>query len=346
MSLKRNFETRFPDRFFLDGQNLSELTNYLRRNNRLGSDEEILRTEKPGEGNMNYVLRVESDQRSFILKQARPWVEKYPQIPAPIERSRVEADFLKQISKHANLTSFCPQLLFSDEENFLIAFEDLGSATDFSFLYKPGTSFEQTEIDSAISFLRTLHELPLEAFPENMEMRKLNHEHIFNFPFQEENGLDLDGIQKGLSLVAQPYVQHVSLKTKIQQAGAIYLSKGHALLHGDYYPGSWLRTSSGIKIIDPEFAFHGPPEFDLGVMIAHMFLSGQEKKVLQRVWKNYQAPANFDTSLLSAFTGIEIMRRLIGIAQLPLTLSISDKINLMSKAAQWIEKENLLKELS
>jgi 5-methylthioribose kinase len=33
-------------------------------------------------------------------------------------------------------------------------------------------------------------------------MRKLNYEHIFEYPFREENGFDLDTVQEGLQAVA------------------------------------------------------------------------------------------------------------------------------------------------
>jgi 5-methylthioribose kinase len=206
-------------------------------------------------------------------------------------------------------------------------------------------SFAREDLTAAIDFLRVLHDLPLSTFPQNLAMRKLNHEHIFHFPFASDNGLDLNAIQKGLLEIAIPFRQNSILKNKISKIGDIYLAQGRSLLHGDFYPGSWLNTEDGLKIIDPEFAFHGPPEFDLGVMMAHMLLAQQNKRTLKRLWKLYQAPANFDTGLLSSFAGIEIMRRLIGIAQLPLSLSIAEKINLMARAGNWIEGKNLVEEL-
>jgi 5-methylthioribose kinase len=346
MSKKDQFLRAFPHHFFLDMEDLAALQEYLARGRHLFDDEEIVYTEKPGEGNMNYVVRVGTNQRHFILKQARPWVEKYPQIEAPVERSLVEATFLQHIQENRLLQDKCPKLLWADQQNYIMAIEDLGKSSDFSFIYDKGEKISPEDLQHAIGFLRTLHALPLSAFPDNMAMRKLNHEHIFHFPFLIKNGLDLDAIQKGLTVVAVPFQENEKLKNKISSFGDIYLSQGRSLIHGDFYPGSWLNTKEGIKIIDPEFAFHGPPEFDLAVMLAHLVMAQQGKSILKKAWKLYQAPANFDLKLLSAFTGIEIMRRLIGIAQLPLSLSISAKINLMAKANEWIEKENLASEIA
>ena len=57
--------------------------------------ESVIAAERAGEGNMNCTLRVRTNERTFILKQARPWVEKYPQIEAPDERALVEAAFYR-----------------------------------------------------------------------------------------------------------------------------------------------------------------------------------------------------------------------------------------------------------
>ena len=43
------------------------------------------------------------------------------------------------------------------------------------------------------------------------------------------------------------------------------MQNGDTLLHGDYYPGSWMRVRERLYIIDPEFSFAGPKEFDLGI---------------------------------------------------------------------------------
>lgn len=342
MSLKNIFDQQLPGVFFLNGNDLASLHFYLQSGNFLQENEHLLSSAKPGEGNMNYVLRINTNHRSFILKQARPWVEKYPQIAAPIERSVVEALFLQNTQEVPELSLYSPRLLWSDPENYILALEDLGEASDYSRIYQREEKISANEISRAVRYLKILHHLPLDRFPGNHAMRHLNHEHIFHFPFRKDNGLDLDAIHKGLSVVALPFKNDEALKKKIQRLGEIYLSQGRSLIHGDFYPGSWLQAKRGLMIIDPEFAFHGPPEFDLAVMFAHLLMANQGKEILKTIWSQYDAPANFDQCLLSAFTGVEIMRRIIGIAQLPLSLSIAEKVNLMANASEWIRKENLL----
>ncbi len=95
---------------------------------------------------------------------------------------------------------------------------------------------------------------------------------------------------------------------------ARYLGPGATLLHGDFFPGSWLHDDSAPWIIDPEFGFYGPPEFDVGVLLAHLNLAGQDDALSEHVWEAYAAPGGFDRSLAQGFAGIEIIRRLLGVS--------------------------------
>ena len=227
-----------------------------------------------------------------------------------------------------------------------MALEDLGAAADFLHLYQRDGNMSVDTMEILTTYLIHLHGLVApESFPANMQMRKLNHEHIFHFPFELDNGLNLDDMQAGLAQRAMRYQQNDTLKSKISALGEVYLGEGKALIHGDFYPGSWLDTDGGLKVIDPEFGFHGPPEFDLGVMMAHMMMAQQPDSTLSFIWNKYSGARTLDPGLLSQFTGVEILRRLIGIAQLPLALSLDEKSQLMATAADWIMHENLIQVL-
>ena len=122
---------------------------------------------------------------------------------------------------------------------------------------------------------------------------------------------------------------------------SLYLAKGKHLLHGDFYPGSWLKTANGLKVIDPEFGFVGPAEFDVGVLVAHLLMAQQPSETIKVFLSTYEASSDFNQSLFARFTGIEIFRRLIGIAQLPLSLTLLQKKNLLETAADYIISERI-----
>ncbi len=325
----------------IDAQQPLALQDYLRRRGWLDTDEKISTVEKPGEGNMNYTRRVITPNRTLIVKQSRNYVEKYPTIAAPADRAVIEGQFYQKLQAIPTLAGQMPQLLGVDKENNILVLEDLGAASDFTFLYQPGCLLSEADTQMLTGYLSALHgqfttRTPDPAFA-NAAMRTLNHEHIFTYPFAEDNGFDLNTIQPELQELAMPYKRNAVLKKRIQELGEVYLADGYpnqsvTLLHGDYYPGSWLQTASGTKIIDPEFCFYGPAEFDLGVMMAHLIMAEQPSTVLNTVLASYQPTTEFDESLRQRFTGVEIMRRLIGLAQLPLSLSIATKRSLLEEA--------------
>ena len=293
-------------------------------------NEMLVKTEPAGESNMNLVLRITTNLRSVILKQSKPFVRKFPQIPAPIERIEIEMCFFQLLEDDEVLRKFSPTVILYDEANHILLLEDLGNGTDYSEIYADGFSWNKNDLQSISRYLSALHELQVSNFPDNIKMKKLNHEHLFEFPFKVENGFDLDTIQPGLQNVSLKYKTDENLKSALGQLGKRYLSHGTTLVHGDFYPASWLKTEHGVRIIDTEFAFMGDCEFDLGVMFAHFDLAKLDSDLKEEFLLHYEH--TFNEKLVDKYRGMEIMRRLIGIAQLPLSLSLEEKKHLLEKA--------------
>ncbi len=295
------------------------------------SGEKPNKSEIAGESNMNLVLRIATNHRKVILKQSKPYVRKFPQIPAPINRIMVEKEFYTLMVSDPILASFSPKVYHFDPENYILLTEDLGKAIDFMEIYSKGFSLSESIIAQLAVYLNALHSLKVSSFPENLEMKQLNHIHIFNFPFEEENAFDLDTVQPGLQALSLTYKRDKELKKAIHTLGEQYLATGKALVHGDFYPTSWLQIGEEIRIIDPEFGFMGDPEFDLGVLFAHFKLSRQANSLKTDFLKKYKN--SYSEAKISQYEAIEIMRRLIGIAQLPLQLNLSEKEELLAAAS-------------
>src|SRR4051794_38950959 len=67
---------------------------------------------RAGAGNMNLTIRITTASgRTFVVKQGRPWVEKYPQIPAPFERTLVEAAFYAAVARDPRVSRVMPAVL-------------------------------------------------------------------------------------------------------------------------------------------------------------------------------------------------------------------------------------------
>ena len=325
----------------------------------------------PGAGNMNRTLRVHLQGHStptLILKQSVPYVAKYPDIPAPIARDQSEAAFYRNISSNPRLAERCPELLGHDHRNHLLCFQDLGAGLDFTHLYPQDPAIvpnatvglEPAFVD-LLGWLSQLHRQALpttvvEAMPQNMAMRELNHEHIFVLPFTANNGLaEFEEVAAWQSeLIDDPHTLQ-----RIEALGALYLGAAEpviahcsTLLHGDFYPGSWLQASvhrtqaeaqnqptSRAHIIDPEFGFVGPAEFDVGVFSAHLTFGGWTHTALEKLLQSYHKPDNFNPKLAAQFSAVEIMRRLLGVAKLPMQTSAATQLRWLDAAATTLRQE-------
>ena len=295
-------------------------------------NESISKIEIPGQGNMNIVLRVYSDQRTFILKQSRPFVQKYPDLAAPVDRIDVEYQFYKLTE--STIADHSAEVLAYSKEHHLMMLTDLGECEDMVTIYTERT-IADVALDKLVDIAYRIHQsTSTDNFPANTSLRELNHQHIFILPFMIDNGFMLDDVQTGLQDVSMEYKRDQSLKSTINRLGDKYLSKGSELIHGDYYPGSWMRSSDQLYVIDSEFSFIGFKEFDLGVMVAHLIMTTSDAVYLDKVIKSYEG--NLDQKVVQQIAGTEIMRRLIGLAQLPLERTLKEKKELLKTAKEFI----------
>lgn len=327
--------------FQLSSEDREGLSLFLRDYGLFEASETVSSLTTAGAGNMNCTLRAKSASRSLIVKQSRPYVEKYPQIAAPLNRTLMEAKFY-EAPHSAVVKAAMPRLLAVIPESHVLVLEDLGSAEDLTTLYS-GEILSTDEIRFLIEFLRHLHHTPVphpQHF-ENREMRELNAQHIFQIPLLPENHLDLDSITPGLKLAGGKLVKDSHFCAAVRTLGEIYLgqvpTKTQSLLHGDFYPGSWLKVGNFLKVIDPEFCFIGPPEFDFGVMLAHLFLAKQPTASIDDFLHTVATDSGgLDLGLIHGFAGVEIMRRLIGVAQLPVQLPLTEKENLLEISTHFV----------
>lgn len=318
---------------------------FLRRRGWIDRDETLHACEKAGEGNMNLTLRVTTDRRSVVLKQSRPWVEKYPQVEAPADRILFEHRFYQRAAAIEDVARLMPEVLAIDAGSYAMLLEDLGEASDFTTLYEGG-SIRDDEIDALAAWAASLHEATRGAADPafaNRAMRSLNHQHIFVLPLSEGLPVALDELEPGLGAAAESIRGRPAFVDAVERLGRVYLDDGPCVLQGDYYPGSWLRTTRGVRVIDPEFCFFGPPEFEMAVSLAHLALAGQPWSKAAHWLEAYRAGGGrpLDEDLLAGFAGVEVMRRIIGLAQLPLPPHDGRRIDLLQRAEAAVTERDL-----
>lgn len=347
MSLRDRFARENPTFPLLSLERPGQVEELLRELGWLEGGESVTGCARAGEGNMNLTLRLRTDRRSLIVKQSRPWVEKYDSIPAPFERAEVERRFYRRVRSIPEVAGRMPALLASSAEHRLLLLEDLGDARDLSSLYRSG----ELTLDDARqlgAYLRALHGATRGEGPAdlaNRAMRALNHEHLFEVPYAEEPAVDLEALEPGLAGAARELRADRALRREVAAMGERYLADGPVLVHGDFFPGSWLRLpAGGLAVIDPEFCFYGDAELDLGVAVAHLVLSrhsfGVDDELIHAAVDPDPA-VRVHESLVARYAGVEVIRRLIGVAQLPIVPTDGFRASMLQRARVAILEQTL-----
>lgn len=327
---------------YFDETTPEKIQQYLKEKTFLTDTESIVSLTKAGDGNMNATLKVETSlDKMWVVKQSRPFVKKFPELDAPEERIIAESTFYSLIeNKHPQKYSM-PKLQFLDEVNRLAIFDFEKNSQDGTFLYafgNEGAAEISTELEKALigiaEWLAGLHSMNVEdqlqnTVLQNREMAEFQRNQTLEVPFQKLMN------QMKATLVPDPlYVEawnafrtsgflsaRNSLDTRFRRATT-------TLVHGDFFPKNWLFLPEGkVKIIDPEFCFFGPAEYDLGVMVAHLHLAGISPQIIGRIFTAYISKNPLADGLLTdSFARFEIIRRLIGLAKLPVAEKRADEL--------------------
>lgn len=329
MTLRQDMIRAHPDFPWLEPGRPEPVERILRLQGILDGRTRVVGTERAGQGNMNLTLRVflEGDQavKSLIVKQSRPWVEKYDFIAAPWDRALMEAAFYERVQAIYEVESRMPRFLGSDRDARVLVLEDLGPSRDFTEIYTSRIIEPRTLVELA-GYLKSLHDATRgQADPrlDNLEMRQLNHTHMYHVPLADPPAVDLDAIERGLCDAARTLRDDAGYRARVQELADDYLvPDGECLLHGDFFPGSWLKGSwlkgslpFSARVIDPEFCFFGNPLFDVGVCVGHLALAQIDRRIAQTFIDAY---GSRDHAAIARIAANEVMRRLIGVAQLPL----------------------------
>jgi 5-methylthioribose kinase len=285
---------------------------------------QVVDVEPAGDGNINWVrrVRVRGTTRSFVVKQARPALERFPEYRAPTERIVFEARWY-EIARGLAPDPVCPQLLRFDEAERVLVLEDLGRAERLDAALA-------READAGACFavlgrcLGAVHaattEPALAARFANDAMRRLHGDHIFFLPLRP-NGFPLPA---RLRARAEELWRDTELVGIADAMYARYLAPRGALVHGDVQAGNVLLAAGGPKLLDAEIAHVGDPAFDLGTLIAHALLPalarGRDAQALpfaEAAWGAYRERAYGLVSFADAarHAGFEMLRRTIGAAR-------------------------------
>ncbi len=244
---------------------------------------EALEAEEVGDGNLNLVFKVRAKadaKRTIVFKQAVPYLRLVGDSwPLPTDRARIEAQALEIEARLC--PEHTPKVYFYDPDMYLIAMQNL---TDHIIMRKgliKGIKYPLFAKHIGKFMARTLgntSDLVLDYRTKklevarfiNPELCKITEDLVFTEPYRrtDRNPYHIELEPQVLALQADE-----ALRVQVAQMKEKFMTQAQALVHGDLHTGSIMINQTETYVIDPEFAFYAPMGFDIGAVIANLFLS-------------------------------------------------------------------------
>lgn len=249
---------------------------------RLGGSAKQWQAREVGDGNLNLVFIVEGSAGAVVVKQALPYVRLVGESwPLPLSRAHYEHLALQEQAQWA--AAYVPQIYMHDETMALTVMEYLVPHIILRKGLIGGNNYPQMAEHLGMFLARTLFHtsdlyLPaaskkakIAAYLENTAMCKISEDLIFDEPYFSApmNRHTLPYLDD----IAQSFKEDVELKLAVQEMKWRFLNHAEALLHGDLHTGSVMVTETDTRAIDPEFAFYGPMGFDVGAILANLWMA-------------------------------------------------------------------------
>jgi 5-methylthioribose kinase len=256
--------------------------NYLRTQGRIGSGP--AQVETLGWGVSNVVLRIRTDERTFILKQSRPRLRTCDAWFSNVDRVYREQEVMQLL--HPLLPPLTvPEVLFCDRANYAFA---MSHAPPEAEVWKETLLAGRVDMavgERAGQVLGLMHE----ATAKNPALVE---------PFRDSTVF--------VQLRVEPFYQRIQ-ERRPEVADAIgriverMLSIDEALCHGDYSPKNILTHRHGFTLVDYETGHHGDPTMDLGFFLSHLILkafhrptvSQQFFDLTETFWRSYFGTVTF-----------------------------------------------------
>jgi 5-methylthioribose kinase len=232
--------------------NADNLRSYLR--NRSGLVPQTIRVDALGGGVSNIVLRVETPERAFVLKQSRPQLRTRDLWLSDLDRIYREQEVMQVL--HPILPEFVPEILFADRPNY--AFAMSAAPADHrvwkQMLLAGDVDLSLGERTGAV--LGRIHQ----ATAENPSLVESFRDHT-----------------AFIQLRVDPFYRRVQerrpeVADAVEPLVAQMLSLKEALCHGDYTPKNLLIHGDGFTLVDYETAHFGDPTMDIGLFLCHLVL--------------------------------------------------------------------------
>ena len=231
--------------------------------------------DEDNDGFINFIFRIMDDRgKSFILKQARPYMRIFDGESLDVSRNKLEYQTMRIRSGICH--DYVPEIFHVDFENNAFIMEDLKAYRPLRFELSKMKRFNELaeQISEYMSksnfytseyFLLSEDHKRLQAAFINIEMRDIMENATFIKDYFND-GKKRDDTHEAIVkwIWKQETVQIETLKSR-----DIFMKKGQCLVHGDLHTSNVLIRENSLKVIDMEYTFMGPFSADMGYFLAN-----------------------------------------------------------------------------
>ncbi|CAH0532769.1 5-deoxyribose kinase [Vibrio stylophorae] len=242
---------------------------------------EGLEIKELSDGNINYVYKIvdPATNRSLILKQADICLRSSGR-PLDVKRSEIEASMLQ--IQHKLAPEMIPEVYLYDQAMSVTFMEDVSEFKNFryemmerkvfpSFHKQINSYFAKTALGTTDLVLNRAEKKANVSKFTNVELCDISEDLVFTEPFNDYKGRNI--LTKGNEAYVQEHIYgNTALVSEAMKLRYNFMNNAQALIHGDLHSGSIFINHTGIKVLDPEFAFYGPIGYDIGNVIAHLVM--------------------------------------------------------------------------
>lgn len=268
---------RYQEHFLLDTEAIKK---YVVDKLQAFPSDAPLEVSEIGDGNINYVFRVvnRATQASLIIKQADVLLRSSGR-PLAIDRNRIEAEILRLQNDLA--PQFVPEVYYYDSKMYALAMEDISDYQNMRYELINRHIFPKFSEEMAEYLARTLlltsdlvldREVKKQRVKDfiNPEMCDISEDLVFTEPYNDYKQRNIVTLGNE-DFVRENLYENEPLQVEVALLRNNFMNSAQALVHGDLHTGSIFINQTGLKVIDPEFAFYGPAGYDIGNVLAHLY---------------------------------------------------------------------------
>ena len=277
--MKRDYSEHFL-------MSLNDVVEYVKNETDYFSAEAELSATELSDGNINYVYRVYdvNNGKSLVVKQADKFLRSSGR-PLDTHRNKIEMEILKIEGELCS--RLVPEIIHYDENMCALVMEDIGDYENLRYGMLKEEIYPTFAEDISEFMARTLipttdlvvnraeKKKRVQLFT-NIELCDISEDLVFTEPYYDYKGRNI--ITKGQEeYVKKALYSNEELKAEVGVLRNNFMNNAQSLIHGDLHSGSIFANKTGIKVIDPEFAFYGPMGYDIGNVIGNMFFAWANK---------------------------------------------------------------------